>query len=864
MVSLSDRNEWKNDETFDQSDEPLAMRHLTGAQKDQLSTLLESYLTELESGIPPAVESLTQSCPELREALQACVDGLESLHRMTGGDHLVSELPNGRSRVLGDFELHEEIGRGGMGIVYRATQISLRRTVAIKLLPLTSVLDSRQLTRFRQEAEAAASLQHPNIVPVHATGFQRGVHFYAMQFIKGESLEQRVARLRSNSPENAESARPGEADCPDVDWHCAVSQIAQIADGLHAAHELGIIHRDVKPSNLIIDENGKPWITDFGLARIQNNGDLTQSGDVIGTMRYMSPEQARGESAIVDGRTDVYSLGATLYEMLTGTPAHDGEDSAKILRQIDEGDVTPLRRRCPHLPRDLETVIDKAMAGCRDKRYETARAFALDLRRVLAGEPTVARPPTLLDHGVRLASKYRGAVATLAIVCVLALVGFAISNRRLADQKRVSEANAALALHNESVAREAIDRLGAQMAELLGDIPAANSVRHRLLNETLQYYQRLAERPITTGASDRAQLLDLAIVHGKIGSFQAELGLNADARRSLQESQQRFRKLAERYPGDTAIKLQWSISQNNLAKSYADDGEFDAAAQWFAEALVIQNAIHSETAAGAVTDLATTLNNLGHMLTDSENLFEAERVFQRAVELLDEVSENETSGQSISRHSVSKHNELRSTIQSNLAGLLVRQDPARAVEIARLSLRTQTDLLDANPRDAKAATRVVLTLNTLASAQAAQENHRNAIRSLNHAIEISGQLRRHWPDQASLRRDLGMSLNQLGLSLAAVGHTDRAVEVFEQAGRHARALCQAYADNAPLHSMLASTLNNLGFLKQQLGDPSAAETLFNEAIEHQRRAVQLAPQVPKYQALLSKHEHNRQKLREES
>ncbi|MEZ6079707.1 MAG: serine/threonine-protein kinase [Pirellulaceae bacterium] len=135
----------------------------------------------------------------------------------------------------------------------------------------------------------------------------------------------------------------------------------RVADGLHAAHKLGVIHRDIKPSNLIVDHNGKPWITDFGLARIQSNVSLTQSGDVIGTMRYMSPEQSRGESAIVDGRTDVYSLGTTLYEMLAGTPAHDGEDARSILRQIEE-DVVPLRRHCPGLPRDLETVVAKAMA----------------------------------------------------------------------------------------------------------------------------------------------------------------------------------------------------------------------------------------------------------------------------------------------------------------------------------------------------------------------------------------------------------------------------------------------------------------------------------------------------------------------
>ncbi|NNE01056.1 MAG: serine/threonine protein kinase, partial [Pirellulaceae bacterium] len=745
-------------------------------------------------------------------------------------------------------ELHEEIGRGGMGVVYRATQTSLRRTVAIKLLPLTSVLDSRQLTRFQQEAEAAASLQHPNIVPVFAVGCQRGIHYYAMQFIRGVCVDGVAAS--SDVATFAGSSIPASGDVVyQAKWKAAVDQAAQVADGLHAAHELGIIHRDIKPSNLIVDQNGKPWITDFGLARIQSDVSLTQSGDVIGTMRYMSPEQARGESAIVDGRTDVYSLGATLYEMLTGVPAHDGEDAPSILRQIDEDAIVPLRKHCADLPRDLETVVAKAMASRRDDRYETAKDFATDLRRVLVGEPTIARPPTWLDHGVRLATKYRGAVATLAVVGVLALAGFAFSNTRLAAAKRDSDAHAKRAQLKDAIAREAFDRLGTQMADLLDDIPAANSVRHRMLTETLDYYQRLAQQSTSHDSLDLNQKLDLAIIHGKIGSFQSELGLKADARSSLEESQRRYAVLVEQFPSDGALQLQLSISQNNLAEAFADSGDFALAGKWFSKAIAIQNRLQSESNPSATIELATTLNNLGRMLTDSENASEAESVFQRAIDLL---------GGS------SAHDNLRSTIESNLAGLLARRDSPRATQIARQSLVTQLARLEANPGDAKAATQVVLTLNTLANAQAGQSQHHESIESIRHAIEVSRQLRRRWPDQASYRRDLAISLNQLGLSLCAIDRTDRAVLAFEEATKHAKVLLKAYGEDAQLHSMLGSTLNNLAFLKQQLGDRIAAMAIYTEAIEHQQLAVQKAPQVPRYRVNLSKHEHNLQNLKGES
>ncbi|WP_404306886.1 protein kinase domain-containing protein [Neorhodopirellula lusitana] len=831
----------------DLSDEPIAMRHLTDAQKDQLGELLEKYMSALEVGLPPSVESLTQACPELREALQGCVAGLESLHRLAGGEAVAPQASDD-TNTLGDFELSEVIGRGGMGVVYRATQVSLRRTVAIKLLPLSSVLDANRLTRFHQEAEAAASLQHPNIVPVFAIGCERGVHFYAMQFIDGDSMD--------------------ECDSLPLDWRVAVQQATEVADGLHAAHELGIIHRDIKPSNLIVDQDGKAWITDFGLARIQGDLSLTQSGDLIGTMRYMSPEQARGESAIVDGRTDIYSLGATLYEMLAGHPAHDGEDAPAILRQIDQDAVPPLTRFRNDLPRDLATVISKAMSSRRDERYDTAREFANDLRRVLAGEPTIARPPNLVDLWTRFAVKHQKGLAAATLVGVLALVGFAISNARLAAQKSVSDTNADWAQRNYAIGRKAIDEMGTQVAELLEDNPAASPVRHFVLSRTLEYYERLVRQP---GTLDREHQLDLAITHGKIGSFRGELGLNQEALASLEVSQQIYAKLAQQYPSDSDLQLQWSISQNNLAEKLAGVGEFETAAKWFGKAIANQQRLPSGQRVNI--EFATTLNNLGQMLTESENIAEAEEVFGRAIAVLDQqatatekqVSLTAASNQPQSRTAAEENSlKLLSTIQSNLAGLLARRDPQQASRIARKSLTLQLQRLEANPGDVDAATQVVLTLNTLAMAQAAESLHREAIETLGQAIDVSNQLRARWPDQQSSRRDLGISLNQLGLSLAAIGRMDEADKAFARSAEQARQLVKAFPEDAEVHSMLGSVLNNAGYLDRRLGNFSQATSHYTEAIEHQRLATQISPQVPRYQSFLQKHQHNLDQLRGES
>mgnify|MGYP003668400833 CR=1 FL=1 len=874
----------------DLSAEPSATRHLTDAQKEHLSVLLESYMSGLEVGLPPTVEELTADAPELLHSLRYCVDGLQNLHRMAAGLDPSSsststsasgfsqspsrdtsphasqsgidrasrndQSPSSSSgRRLGDFYLHEQIGRGGMGVVYRATQRSLKRTVAIKLLPLPSILDSRQITRFQHEAKAAGGLQHPHIVPVYAVGCERGVHYYAMQFIDGMSVDEIILK-RSLEFQSVDQGEPLPHPVVD-DWRETIGQAIQAAEGLHAAHQFGVVHRDVKPSNLIIDQNGKLWVTDFGLARVQSDVSLTQSGDIVGTMKYMSPEQARGESAIVDGRTDVYSLGVTLYEMLTLRPAHDGDDAPAILRTIENDAIVPLRKRCPHLPRDLATVVAKAMAKSRDGRYETAKEFADDLRRVLAGEPTIARPPTLLDRIGRFANKHRRSVAAAMVVITFAVVGFAIFTAMLAAEKQISDANGARAIanqmratRNEQIARESIDRLGTQMAELLADIPAAAPVRRRLLGETLAYYNRFASE-----ASDDPTLSkELAITYGKIGAFQSELGASEEAIAALERSEHLYRELARQSPDDAALSLQWSISQNNLAEKLSQTGRIEQAAHWFGNAIVTQqrlldrgpnshepSLLEKNNSTAVTRELATTLNNLGLLLHEAEKTAEATTVYRRAIKLL-ETSDSEAG--------------LLASIQSNLAGLLSKRSPDQAIKYARQALAQQTQSLAQHRGDVKLATQVILTLNSLGTSYAQRSQHAEAIESFEQAIEIAQQLQTRWPDSPAYSRDLVISLNHLGLSLAATGKQQDAKNAFKKALPVQRSLAELYPDDAEVQSMLGGVLNNLGFLQQQLGDSRLARQYFAEAAEYQSRAVQLAPEVPRYQAYLAKHQHN--------
>ena len=284
-----------------------------------MADILERYLVDLEQGIAQDQESLLAAHPELADELRPYLDNVRLLHDAThdirtsrNSAKETESPPEPGTRQIGEYVIVREIGRGGMGIVYEAHQKSLNRQVALKILPFAAVLDQRQIARFRNEAQAAAQLHHPHIVPVFAVGQEQGVYYYAMQLIDGQSLEQVIAQLREDA--DARDQRSTKADGMAQSTKCIPSERAkfvssqpslrqgdfyntaarlgkQAAQALQHAHEYGIVHRDVKPSNLLIDERGQLWVTDFGLARMQNDNGVTLTGDVVGTLRYMSPEQ---------------------------------------------------------------------------------------------------------------------------------------------------------------------------------------------------------------------------------------------------------------------------------------------------------------------------------------------------------------------------------------------------------------------------------------------------------------------------------------------------------------------------------------------------------------------------------------------
>jgi eukaryotic-like serine/threonine-protein kinase len=453
----------------------------TAEQDARLTELLDEYGRAAREGRAPDREAFLAAHPDQRERLTAALMGLEFIRRAS--PDLAVSSPAEPPGQLGDFRILGEIGRGGMGVVYEAEQISLNRRVALKVLPFASVLDPKQLQRFRNEAQAAAHLHHTNIVPVHAVGSERGVHYYAMQFIEGESLARAIADLRK------EGRGPGGTP---ISSHTSNREPAflrmaakvgmQAAEALDHAHQLGVVHRDVKPGNLLVDFTGNLWITDFGLARFDRGENLTMTGDLVGTLRYMSPEQALGKRVPIDHRTDVYSLGATLYELFTLEPAVTGQDPQTVIQEIAFKDPKPPRRLNPSVPPDLETILLKAMAKDPAARYASAQEMADDLRRFLEHKPIVARRPSLATVAQKWVRRHRPLVGA-AVLALAVSMGVLIASH-VQTTRALGQAEARLA-----VARRAVDMFLAYAGiEGLGDRLMPQGAERALLERALEFY----------------------------------------------------------------------------------------------------------------------------------------------------------------------------------------------------------------------------------------------------------------------------------------------------------------------------------------------------------------------------------------
>jgi serine/threonine protein kinase/tetratricopeptide (TPR) repeat protein len=443
-----------------------------GSLDPTLARLLDEITAKLQRGEQVDLSAVLREHPEQSEELRGLLPAVAAL-----GD--LSNSGTGRSSdrathadalavgALGDFLIIREVGRGGMGIVFDAEQLSLNRRVALKVLPFAATMDPKQLRRFHNEAKAAASLRHEHIVHVYGVGCDRGVHYFAMEFVDGHTLADIITvqapDRRAGLLEHAENGHRSETG-PDLRaltqprspetaplaflstertgpksrefYRRSAELIADAADALEHAHSLGIVHRDVKPGNLLLDHAGKVYISDFGLARFGPDAGLTMTGDLLGTLRYMAPEQALAKHGLADHRVDIYGLGASLYELLTGQPVVGGEDKQEILRRIAFEEPVAPRKLVKAIPAELETIALKCLEKNPTERYATAGELAADLRRWVEDKPIVAKPLSVMGRIDKWARRHKYLTRSAVLVITLIAVGLGIGAVLLDREKR--------------------------------------------------------------------------------------------------------------------------------------------------------------------------------------------------------------------------------------------------------------------------------------------------------------------------------------------------------------------------------------------------------------------------------------------
>ncbi len=611
--------------------------------------LVDELAERLRAGEAVDCEAYLQAHPQHAERLRQIWPSLAMLAALGNSREdsesvapILPEAPDLKDGVLGDFRIVREIGRGGMGVVYEAEQISLGRRVALKVLPYAAMLDERQLQRFKNESRAAAGLHHPNIVPIHSVGCERGVHYYAMQYIEGQTLAEVIAQLRhehNSQSDNANELRQSEPDgssqrtdevlesltrgtlgelastdshatlrpvtesrsCPQSnvdtkpitearakptrrphDWPRTVARLgAQIAQALDYAHGMGIVHRDVKPANLIVDCRGKVWVTDFGLAQIENGAAITMTSDVLGTLRYMSPEQALGRRGILDHRADIYSLGVTLYELLTLQPAFAEVNHKHLLRTIVEGEPAPMSKLLRNAPRDLETIILKAISKDSAARYGSAGEMSDDLERFLRHEPILARRPSLPERIAKWSRRHVSlvwATAVSLLVCVVVLTIGVYQTRAARDK---ADENAQQAQQSLEDALAAVDQMLTRVAEeTLFNEPRMTKTRRALLTDALKFYEEFAKR------RQNDPLLERQIIQAylRIGNIQMTLGESGPAIEAFGEAARRIALSSE---FDVHDKYELAMGRFAIGHAFWYQGHYDESGKQFRQSIEI-------------------------------------------------------------------------------------------------------------------------------------------------------------------------------------------------------------------------------------------------------------------------------------
>jgi serine/threonine-protein kinase len=883
--------------------------------RSPVELLADEFLARCKRGEKPTIKEYCDRHPELADEIRDVFEALLMVEDLKPGSSDVSGSPGESGRAdgkrleqVGDYRILCEIGRGGMGVVFEAEQQALGRRVALKVLPRTSAGDGPTQIRFQREARAAARMHHTNIVPVFDVG-QDGEHlYYAMQLIHGQGLDLVIAdlkRLRAKGgaapavPERAaqrsiaaslvagqfakedlavaaesdsqataayEGSAPSSAMLPGQSamstvtsnrgaYFRSVAQIGvQTASALSYAHSRGIIHRDIKPGNLILDTTGNVWVTDFGLAKT-GDSQMTHTGDILGTVRYMAPERFRGQC---DVRADVYALGMTLYELLTLKAAFASRDRLELIEMIRHAEAASPRSVDARIPRDLETIVMKAIDKDPKRRYQSADEMAEDLQRFVNDEPIKARRIGSVERLGHWCRRNPAVASLTAAVLVLMVVGTAVSAWQavVANLARADLANKNAALAEEQAKVEARFELAQKAIALFHtgvseDALLKNAefkeLRTKLLKEAAGFYDDL--KKLLEGQTDARSRQALAAAYFQLGELTDKIGDKKEALAVHRKALALRRELAAE-GADVEARLDVARSLRMEGTLLYLTGDLTGALRAWEEQRDIATALEAESATDAVRAiLARSHISIGAVRWAMGKPEEALTAWRKALAIRQKLAD--------ANPAVAEFQQALAQSHFNIGtGLNDTGKPEEALTPCRKALAIFQKLTDANPAFAGYQFDLARSHAYIGQLLTQAGKPAEALQAQQKALAIFQKVADANPAVTEFQQHLVLGYNAMGWSLLNLGKPAEALEAFHKALSIGQKLVDANPTNMEFQRSLANSYDNIGSSLLSTGKPAEGAEACRKASDLLQKLVDDNPANTWYQLDLASFQTN--------
>ena len=781
------------------------------ATKDErLHEVLGLYYEAAESGHEPDRAAWIADHPDLADDLASFFANQDRLSQLVRPvDPPIDDF--------GDYEILREIARGGMGIVFEARQKSLNRTVALKMILDGAYASPDALRRFRIEAESAASLDHPNIVPIHEVNDHAGRPYISMKYLPGGSLADHLGDYLSNP-------------------RAAAKLLTTIARAVHHAHQRGVLHRDLKPANILLDAEGQPHVADFGLARraaSSENSTITMPGVLIGSPPYMAPEQASGDVHKLSVATDVYGLGGILYALVTGRPPFKGDSPLQTLELVRARAPESPTSINPRINRDLETICLKCLEKDASRRYASAEALAEDLERWLNGEPIAARLAGRWERSWRWCRRnpiVAGLAGTLAASLIMGLIGLSAAVVTISAGRRQAD-------DRLDLARQVVDDMYTKVAiDWIQQQESLQIVQREFLGKAADFYDSYARLRATNPRDWR----ETSEIYRRLGKIEDKLGRSAE--RSFRRSLDLTDRILTRFPDDLDARMRGAETYDDLGLHFHAMGATGRAGEAFRSCLDrCERLLDRAPENGDYRQLiGIATNNLSRSLFYQGRTEEAWKFHTRSLETLQRLCGDfpdsvpyrftlaearlwlgflllEKKGQAAQAESA--YRQARDVLAK-----LVQESPGKS--LFRIKLAWAENILGELTRKGR-------------SLVASEDHYRKS-------LALREPLADQSPDVPGRRADLSSSLNGLGLTLRDQGRHHEAEQAFRRSIAESEKLAALFPDVPDYRSQLGGHLSNLSTLLMKQSRFSAAKPLLERAIESQHVALKASPRNPTY------------------